>query len=76
MGKDKQGVSRGRCNECDCEEFEVEDMKNIKCDYCGHPPGQHEIMKKPFKADTCKNISNKTIENVVERVITRSLKFY
>ena len=44
MGKDKRGVARGKCNACDCEEFEVEDQAHIKCDYCGHPPGQHEIV--------------------------------
>ena len=43
MGKDKRGVNRGSClkETCDCDEFEIECPKNIKCDYCSHAPSQH-----------------------------------
>lgn len=38
MGKDKRGIERGHCIECECEEFE---SSTIRCDYCGHTPMSH-----------------------------------
>ena len=38
--KDKRGVVRGRCLECDCDEYETQNSI-AACDYCGHAPGQH-----------------------------------
>lgn len=40
MGIDKRGVPRGKCSECECEEFES--VNSIVCEYCGHPPVKHE----------------------------------
>ena len=40
MGIDKRGVLRGKCTECECEEFES--VNSIVCEYCGHPPVKHE----------------------------------
>ena len=40
MGTDKRGVLRGKCSECECEEFES--VNSIFCEYCGHPPVKHE----------------------------------
>ena len=40
MGIDKRGVLRGKCTECECEEFER--VNSIVCEYCGHPPVKHE----------------------------------
>lgn len=38
MGIDKRGIERGRCIECECEEYE---SGAIRCDYCGHTPMSH-----------------------------------
>ena len=40
MGVDKRGVLRGKCTECECEEFES--VNSIVCEYCGHPLVKHE----------------------------------
>lgn len=40
MGIDKRGVLRGKCTECECDEFES--VNSIVCEYCGHPPVKHE----------------------------------
>lgn len=34
MGIDKWGVLRGKCIECECEEFES--VNSIVCEYCGY----------------------------------------
>ena len=51
MGVDKRGVLRGKCTECECEEFES--VNSIVCEYCGHPPVKHEnqseILSPPAK---------------------------
>ena len=51
MGVDKRGVLRGKCSECECEEFES--VNSIVCEYCGHPPVKHEkhsdILSPPAK---------------------------
>ena len=51
MGIDKRGVPRGKCSECECEEFES--VISIVCEYCGHPPVKHEnhsdILSPPAK---------------------------
>lgn len=41
MGKDKRGISRGKCEICECEDFENL-CNGILCDYCGHRPLEHE----------------------------------
>lgn len=42
MGKDKRGIDRGKCTECeDCDEFETASQNAILCDYCGHRPVKH-----------------------------------
>ena len=38
MGKDKRGIERGHCIECECEEYE---NGAIRCDYFGHTPMSH-----------------------------------
>ena len=38
MGKDKQGIERGHCIECECDEYE---SSAVRCDYCGHTPMSH-----------------------------------
>ena len=40
MGVDKRGILRGKCTECECDEFES--VNSIVCEYCGHPPVKHE----------------------------------
>ena len=44
--KDAQGNWRGRCNSsgCQCDFFLSEDTDCSACDYCGHPPTDHDIM--------------------------------
>lgn len=41
--KDKRGVNRGPCS-CGCVEYEVCRINHILCDYCGHPPMQHQAI--------------------------------
>ena len=38
MGKDKRGISQGKCSICECEEYE---SSALRCDYCGHTPINH-----------------------------------
>lgn len=38
MGKDKLGIERGHCIECECDEYET---SLVRCDYCGHTPMSH-----------------------------------
>lgn len=33
MGKDKLGIERGYCIECECDEYEI---SLVRCDYCGY----------------------------------------
>ena len=51
MGIDKRGVPRGKCSECECEEFES--VNSIVCEYCGHSPVKHDkhcdILSPPAK---------------------------
>ena len=51
MGVDKRGILRGKCTECECEEFES--VNSIVCEYCGHPPVKHatqsEVLSPPAK---------------------------
>ena len=45
MAPDSRGVYRGRCKTCkECDEFVLE-SDSIKCAYCGHSPGQHELIQ-------------------------------
>ena len=40
--KDIQGVQRGKCNSCECEEFRASpDPRHLRCEYCNHTPGEH-----------------------------------
>ena len=45
--KDKQGINRGKCNSCECEEYiapgqnSPEKPRKIRCDYCNHTPVEH-----------------------------------
>lgn len=40
--KDIQGVQRGKCNSCECEEFRASpNPQYIRCEYCNHTPGEH-----------------------------------
>ena len=41
MGKDKRGVERGECTNCECTEYEITEPHHLHCDYCGHPPVLH-----------------------------------
>ena len=51
MGIDKLGVPRGKCSECECEEFES--INSIVGECCGHPPVKDEkhsdILSPPAK---------------------------
>ena len=49
--KDRQGVMRGKCNECDeCKEY-VNPDKGARCEYCDHTPTQHVAI---IKLGSCK----------------------
>lgn len=43
MGKDSQGINRGRCSKpgCDCGDFIYKKDKGVKCSNCGHVPTVH-----------------------------------
>lgn len=46
MGKDSQGINRGKCFEpgCDCDDFVIH-KKGTKCNNCGHVPTIHVKMR-------------------------------
>jgi len=50
--KDKQGHDRGSCTDpaCVCVEYLVP-RTGVSCDYCGHPPGQHQFATPPQPAN-------------------------
>ena len=45
MGKDNRLIERGKCKveDCDCEEFELND--DTSCKYCGDPPAKHQAIQ-------------------------------
>lgn len=54
MGIDKRGVPRGKCTECECEEFES--VNSIACEYCGHPPVKHENQREDLSPPAKKRL--------------------
>ena len=38
--RDKRGIERGDCLDCDCEEYEPL-RGSHRCDYCDHPSAKH-----------------------------------
>lgn len=56
MGKDKRGVLRGKCLECpECDEYETTGTASILCEYCGHRPVEHELIKSAEETTPAKN---------------------
>ena len=39
--KDVHGIERGKCTQCECNEFTCETPGRVRCEYCDHPPGRH-----------------------------------
>ena len=40
--KDIQGIQRGKCNSCECEEYRAPvESGRLRCEYCNHTPGEH-----------------------------------
>ena len=43
--KDIQGIERGKCNQCECEEYRApppdSSSGRLRCEYCNHTPGEH-----------------------------------
>ena len=43
--KDIQGILRGKCNHCECEEYRAPPADStagrLRCEYCNHTPGEH-----------------------------------
>lgn len=39
--RDKQGVSRGRCTQCNCPEY-ITHQHKVRCQNCNHAPTKHE----------------------------------
>lgn len=43
--KDIQGIQRGRCNKCECEEYRCpppdSSAGRLRCEYCDHTPVDH-----------------------------------
>ena len=67
--KDIQGIQRGKCNSCECEEYrppppseESSDKKlvRLRCEYCNHTPVEHV---KIIKLGACKKCGD---ENCTE----------
>jgi len=43
--KDIQGIQRGKCNSCECEEYRAPSASGVlRCEYCNHTPGEHVRM--------------------------------
>ena len=42
MGKDKRGIERLQCTDCDCEEYEKPNDGGHNCAFCGCKPSKHE----------------------------------
>jgi len=43
--KDIQGIQRGKCNSCECEEYRAPSAPGVlRCEYCNHTPGEHVRM--------------------------------
>lgn len=43
--KDIQGIQRGKCNSCECEEYRAPAAPGqLRCEYCNHTPGEHVRM--------------------------------
>ena len=40
MAADTRGILRGRCNNCECDQFFSSD--GTRCEYCDHPAGRHQ----------------------------------
>ena len=53
MGKDCNGIDRGRCNKpnCDCIQFVYDKAKGVKCSNCGHVPAKHSAVREGFLVD-------------------------
>lgn len=40
--KDIQGVQRGKCSACECEEYRPPPTAgHLRCEYCNHTPAEH-----------------------------------
>ena len=40
--KDVQGIQRGKCNTCECEEYRSPSIPGqLRCEYCNHTPAEH-----------------------------------
>lgn len=44
--KDIQGIQRGACNKCECEEYRCppQEGARLRCEYCDHTPVDHVRM--------------------------------
>jgi len=53
MGKDCNGIDRGRCNkpDCNCLQFLYEKDKGVKCSNCGHVPAKHSAVREGLLVD-------------------------
>ena len=52
--KDVQGIKRGKCNACECEEYRTppsDSPSKFRCEYCNHTPVEHV---KIIKLGKCK----------------------
>ena len=64
MRKDKTGVLHGKCS--DRDEYETTDTVSILCEYCGHRPVEHEIIRSTDKATPAKKPRLETTEEASE----------
>ena len=67
MGKDKRGVLRGKCLECpECDEYETTGTASILCEYCGHRPVEHELIKSAEETTPAKKPRLEPIQEALE----------
>ena len=69
MGIDKRRVLRGKCTECECEEFESVNI--IVCEYCGHLPVKHENQNEALSPPAKKrfvSVSNNVSQPLFESI--------
>ena len=68
MGKDCNGIDRGRCNKpgCNCLRFLYDKEKGVKCSNCGHVPAKHSAIREDLLVDVTSDVAlvTETVDEV------------
>ena len=72
MGKDCNGIDRGRCNkpDCNCLSFLYDKENGVKCSNCGHVPAKHSAIREGLLVDVTSDVAlvTETVDEVVQVV--------